>query len=144
MKKYLVIANYQGDHSPVVKAIREIAEQDNTATFRLIVPATPPLTHAWTWTEREAYEAAQQRLNQLLGEFKRAAANITGEVVNYDSLGAVEEALKKEPYDELLVSTPPDEHARTTFEQYEHQVRRFSDIPMRHIVAPDAEPVPKA
>lgn len=144
MKKYLVIAHYDGDHTPVVDAVRELAQQDPQATFHLIVPATPPHTGEWTWTDEEAYRVGKQRMASLLSEFKSANATITGDVVNYTTTGAVEEALQKDSYDELVVGTPREGDARTTFEELEQHVQRLSQIPMRHVVALDAQAVHKA
>ena len=148
MPNYLVIAHFDGDHSPVTEVIRTLAQEPDS-TFYLIVPATPPPNHDWTWSETEAYDAAKQRLNSLLGEFKQTGANITGDVVNYASLAAVEEVLQKAAYDgtqydELVVATPPEDSARTPFADFEYHVRRISQIPIRHIVAPDAKPVERA
>lgn len=141
MKRYLVIAHYDGDKSPLKQEMQDLARQDPEARFFLVVPATPPATQTWTWSEKEAYEAAMQRLNSTLSDLKSPGVNLAGDVVNFAALAAVEEALKRDSFDELLVATPPESEARTPFREFEDHVRLFSDIPIRHVMARDATSV---
>ena len=64
--------------------------------------------------------------------------------VNYSVQEAVEEALKKDTYDELIISTLPDPEAHTTFEQYQTRIRRFSQIPMRHLLNAEGQEIKRA
>ena len=144
MKRYLVVAHYDGDKSPLKQELQDLARQDPEASFLLVVPATPPDTQTWTWSETEAYEAAKQRMNSTLSELKGEGVNLSGDVVNFAALPAVEEALKREPFDELIAATPPESEARTPFREFEEHVRLFSDIPIRHVMARDAKSVERA
>src|SRR5881275_2899349 len=98
MKRYLLAAYYDGDKSPLWHQLHQLGDD---ATFHLVVPATPPPTHDWTWSEQEAYEAAKSRLDTTLREMKAAGLQATGEVLNYSVQEAIEEGLKKDTYDEL-------------------------------------------
>ncbi len=143
MKKYLVIAHYDGDLTPLKNVVRELA-QGGQATFHVIVPATPPPTREWTWTEEEAYEAAKRRLNAEVEELKSVGADVSGQVLNYSALAAVEEALQKDTYDEVIVSTPPVGITDTSYDEYEHHIRRLSQIPIRYVVNEQARPIARA
>jgi hypothetical protein len=143
MTKYLLIAHYDGDHTPVNNLVRQLG-QDKNATFNLIVPATPPETRDWTWSEQEAYEVAKRRLDQMMRELQETGANITGEVVNYSVLGAVDEALQKDTYDEIIFGSEPGERARPTLAEMEQHVKQIKPTPIRHVVAEDAKRVERA
>lgn len=142
MKRYLLVAHYEGDKTPLWNRLRALSRDG--ATFHIAVPATPPPTNEWTWSEEEAYQVAKNRLDKTLEEMKSAGLQATGEVLNYSVQEAIEEALKKDSYDELIVSTAPEPEAHATFEQYETRVRRFSQIPMRHIVNQEAQEIERA
>jgi hypothetical protein len=140
MKRYLVIAHYEGDRTPVKQAMYEL-NQAGEAEFHVVVPATPYSENTWTWTEREAYDAAQARLKSTLTELQSGGAHVTGEVLSKSSLGAVEQALQQATYDGVIVATPPDADARTPFSEFEFRIRRLTQIPIRHVVAENAKPV---
>jgi hypothetical protein len=144
MKRYLVIAHVDGDLTPIKEFIADTARDDGQSTFHVIVPATPPQTGTWTWTEKEAYDVAKRRLDATLSALAGCSPNLSGDVVNYDSDAAVDESLQKATYDELVVGTPPDPAARTPFEDFERHVRQFSDIPIRRIIIKDAKPIERA
>ena len=144
MKRYLVLAHYDGDKTALKELMQELARQDPESEFYLVVPATPPATQTWTWSEREAYEAAKQRMNSTLSEIQSPGVNLSGGVHQYAVLPAVEEVLKSQSFDQVLVATPPESEARTTFEEIAEQVRLFSDIPLRHVTSQDAKPVERA
>ncbi|HZQ05188.1 MAG TPA: hypothetical protein VFD70_01325 [Anaerolineae bacterium] len=143
MKKYLVIAYYDGDLTPVKNVMRELA-QDGQATFHVIVPATPSPSREWTWTEEEAYQAALRRLNSQIEELKSVGGQVNGQVLNYSALAAVEEALQKATYDEVIVSTPPAGITDTSYDEYEHHIRRLTQIPIRYVVNDQARPIARA
>jgi hypothetical protein len=140
VKKYLVIAFYDGDKKPLVDTLRQLS-QETPSEFHLIVPATAPADKKWAWSEEEAYHAAKERLAGQLAELNASGANLTGEIVNNDDLAAVDEALQKDSYDELIVATPSDSDTRTPFEEFQSHVRRQSNIPIRHVTADQAESV---
>lgn len=144
MKRYLVIAHYEGDKAPLKDLMLDLTRQDPQAEFYLVVPATPPPTQTWTWSEEEAYEVAKRRLEATLRELQAPGVKLSGDVVNFAALAAVEEALKKGSFDELIVATPPEAEARTSFEEFREQVRLFSDIPMRHVTAEQAQAIEQA
>lgn len=141
MKHYLLVAHYDGDKKPLYNQLKALGQD---ATFHVAVPATPPATHSWSWSEEEAYEVAKRRLDLTLHEMKEAGLQADGEVLNYSVQEAMEEGLKKAEYEELIVSTLPSPEAHTEFEDYETRVRRFSKIPMRHIVNENAQEIERA
>jgi hypothetical protein len=144
MKKYLVVAHYDGDRTPLKNFVSRL-EKKEPSEFHIVVPATPAPTHTLTWTAEESYQVAKQRLDAIAGDLKSVGANVTGEVLNESTISALEEALKKDPYDELIIATPPDNVARTEFSEFEHRVRLFNKtVPIEHIVVEGAKPVERA
>jgi hypothetical protein len=142
MKRYLLVAHYTGDKKPLWDALRAAA--DDGSTFHVVVPATPPPTNEWTWSEEEAYRIARGRLEETLSQMQAAGLDATGDVVNYSVQEAIEESLKQATYDELIISTPPEGKARRSFVEYEQRVRRFSNIPLKHIVNDHAVEIERA
>ena len=146
MKRYLLVAYYDGDKTPLWNQLRAMGPD---AKFHLIVPATPPPNNTWTWSEQEAYQVAKQRLDTTLGELKRAGLQADGEVLSFTEQGAIEEALRKDSlrqdsYDELILSTPPQDKARSTLAEYEKRIRIYSQIPIRHLVNENAQEIERA
>ena len=141
MKRYLLAAHYEGDKTPLWEQLRGLGPD---ASFFVAVPATPAPTKEWTWSEEESYQIAKQRLDKTLREMQDAGLQAKGQVLNYSVQEAIEEALKNHPFDELIVSTLPSTEAHTEFQDYERRVRRFSQIPMRHIVNERAQEIERA
>ncbi len=144
MKSYLVVAHYDGDLEPVKQFIATTAQSEADSTFYVAVPATPPQNDGWAWTEKEAYDVAKRRLDTTMGALAGSSPNLTGDVVNYDTVAAIDESLQKSSYDELIIATPPDTVARTPFSQVEQHVRMFTKIPINHIVVENAKPIERA
>lgn len=142
MKRYLLSAYYEGDKTPLWHHLKALAQDGST--FQLVMPATPAPTKEWTWSETESYKIAKQRLDKTLGEMQAAGLEVSGQVLNYSVQEAIEEALKQDTFDELIISTPPDPEAHTQFEDYQQRVRRYSEIPMRHIVNQEAQEIERA
>src|SRR5438445_1448635 len=76
MSKYLVVAHQTATSPVLLDKLREIAAEDETATFTLLVPATP-VQHLLTKREGEAIALAQHAASEA-----RALAERNGIRVN--------------------------------------------------------------
>jgi hypothetical protein len=137
MRRYLVVANQTLGGPHLLSLLRELARKP--ATFHVLVPASPPADHLWT--ESEARAIARKRLETALERFRTLGAEeVTGEVGDERPLQAIEDALAKEPFDEIVLSTLPPKLSRWLKLDLIHRVRSAYGLPVRHVIG-QREPV---
>jgi hypothetical protein len=131
VRRYLVVANQTlgGDH--LVERIRACMA-DGPARFHLLVPATHPQDHA-TWTEGQASVLAE-----------RLGADVIGGVGDNEPMAAIDDVLREQTFDEIILSTLPAGASRWLRQDLPHRVERHTGIPVTHVVGqPEpAEPGP--
>jgi hypothetical protein len=132
MRRYLVVANQTlgGDH--LLSLLRELG--DEPSTFRVLVPASPPGDHLWT--EAEAIALARRRLDVALERFRKLGIEVTGEVGDGRPLQAIDDALSRESFDEIVLSTLPPRLSRWLKLDLVHRVESAYGLPVRHVIAP--------
>jgi hypothetical protein len=138
MPRYLVVANQTLGGEHLTEKVRECL-QSGTCTFHLVVPATPSQDHA-TWTEGEAQAIAQQRLDQALERFRALGAEAEGEVGDANPLLAIEDAIRDQDFNGIILSTLPPGASRWLKRDLPHQVEARFGLPVTHVAAV-AEPV---
>jgi hypothetical protein len=133
MPRYLVVANQTlgGEHL-AEKVGACMAAGD--AQFHILVPATHPHDHL-TWTEGQAQALAQQRLDEALARFRELGATADGEVGDESPLRAIGDVLRRESFDEIILSTLPLGASRWLKQDLPHRVVRSFNLPVTHIVA---------
>jgi hypothetical protein len=133
MRRYLVVANQTlgGDH--LLEKVREIVESE-PSVFHIVVPATPPGEHL-TYTEGEALAIAQRRLEQGLSRFRDLGVEVDGHVGDPSPLLAIEDALRKDEFDEVILSTLPPGMSRWLKLDLPHRVERSCNLPVTHLIA---------
>jgi hypothetical protein len=142
MSKYLVVAHETATNLALLDKLREIAAKDRTATFTLIVPATP-IEHLLTKHEGEAKAVAEQSAVEARALMVRHRLRIEDAIVGDESpIEAIGDLLRDSPpgtYDGIVISTLPpgisrwlklDVHARAS--------QRF-DVPVISVIAPRTE-----
>lgn len=132
MPRYLVVANQTLGGEHLAEKVRECLRV-GPCRFHVLVPASPPHDHA-TWTEGEAHEIAQRRLDAALARFRDLGAEADGEVGDPSPLEAIRDVLLREEFDEILLSTLPAGISRWLRQDLPHRVRRFG-LPVTHVVA---------
>ncbi|MDQ1508803.1 MAG: hypothetical protein QOG50_647 [Actinomycetota bacterium] len=142
MRRYLVVANQTVGGSRLVDELSERALHDYAA-FDVLVPATPPTDHL-AWTEGGAGLQAPRRLSQILRHLDAAAIGATGSVGDdVDPVDAVDNAVRRNPYDEIIVATPPAGPSRWIHFDLPHRLARRTRLPVTPvIVARDREAAP--
>jgi hypothetical protein len=136
MQRYLIVANQTlaGEHM-MEEVLRLVGE--GRCAFHVIVPATPTADQ-WVYTEGEAIAVAEDRLEQFLGQFQDVDAEITGEVGDDKPLDAIQDALREQTYDGIILSTLPQGISRWLGMDLVTRLERAVDIPVRHIVGEPA------
>jgi hypothetical protein len=139
VRRYLVVANQTLGSARLLREMRSCAREP--ARFRLIVPGEKPHAHASS-TENEARTKSHERLAAALVEFSAAALAVDGEVGDHNALDAVGDALERDDYDEIILSTLPPGLSRWIHADLAHRLRRRFALPVRHVVVPFGDLTP--
>lgn len=137
MKRYLVVANQTlgGDH--LLELLRDRVAQDS-CEIHTLVPATVDQTH-WTSDEETDRELAQRRLSLALERFGQLDAEVTGEVGDHLVVDGILDVLRREHFDEVILSTLPTGVSRWLRLDLVSRVERAVDVPVTHVVGERAE-----
>jgi hypothetical protein len=152
MSRILVVANQTIGGSELLQTIRDRIDK-GPCEFTLLVPATPHAHRESTMemlTRRisnmpapeEArgvvdadYEYAQQQLEIGTDQLQRLGAQVHGEVGDANPFKAVEDALSRRNYDEIILSTLPSGVSRWLSQDLPHKVRRRFKGPVTVVTA---------
>lgn len=134
MHRYLVVANQTlaGDH--LEQELRRRVG-DGPCSFHVLVPATPLNDQGLSWTEGEALSVARERLERALDRFGRLGADVSGEVGDERPLDAIDDVLRTQSVDEIVLSTLPAGASRWLKMDLPARVRRRFDGPVTHVEA---------
>lgn len=160
MKRYLVVANQTLGGAELRTAIRERAAS-GPAHFHVLVPDTPAEEHASTWARgfgtpawgqggaafvaplapgvpgksEGATRQARHRLRQMLHQVTEAGGEVDGEIGPPDPFEAIQQVLKGQQFDEILLSTLPSGVSRWLRLDLPTRVGRHFDGPVTVIEA---------
>ena len=133
MRRYLVVANQTLMSEELRAAVRERLGSP-PCRFHLVVPATPPHDHHF-WTEGAALGVARDRLEEALAWMHAEGAISTGSIGDPDPVLAAIEALPRDEFDEIVVSTLPPRLSRWIRQDIPHRLARRTELPVCHVVA---------
>ena len=159
--KYLLVANETLAGQRLAEKLHELSGPDTSV--HLVVPATPldvvirprgdpfsePPMGFRPWTDqtdaaKKGRARAQHRLREGLARLSQQGIKATGEVGSGDPLEAIADALAKDRYDEIIVSTLPRAVSRWLRMDLPGRARRKFHLPVTHVeakksfVSPDA------
>ena len=110
MARYLVVANHtMGAAQPLGRALALTAGRGDSVY--LVEPAAPS-RRGFTWTEGQARALAEARLQRTRAWFRAMGLDVDGEVGDADPVLAVEDVLRREPFDVVVLSTSTNEASR--------------------------------
>src|SRR5438128_12664608 len=132
MRRYLVVANQTLGGEHLAEKVRECMAAGD-AQFHILVPASHP--EHLTWTEGQARAVAKQHLDEALARFRELGAVADGEVGDDSPLRAIDDVLRRESFDEIILSTLPPGPSRWLKQDLPHRVVRTFNLPVTHIVA---------
>lgn len=133
MKRYLVVANQTLGGAALTRHLEERAGAGQCA-FHVLVPASVD-TQGWVHDDDTDRELAQQRLQQGIDRFSGLGADVTGEVGDASPVEAINDVLRRESFDEVILSTLPPGVSRWLRLDLVSRVERAVAIPVTHIVA---------
>jgi hypothetical protein len=155
MRRYLVVANQTLGGAALVEKL-DGCMRAGPCRFYLVVPATP--THEFLEpidvgmsleavdggagmidVTRIARAVARRRLDQELARLREAGAEADGEVGDARALHAIEDVLRRQEVDEIIVSTLPHRLSRWMVTDLPHRARRLG-LPVTHVQGPAGPP----
>src|SRR3954471_12015438 len=127
MRRYLVVANRTlgGDH--LRTKVRECLAA-GPCQFHVLVPASHT-TKDFTWTEGSDRKAAEARLAEAMARFRAAGASVSGEIGDASPLEAMRDLMRREQFDEIILSTLPPGASRWLGQDLPHRVEREFRLP---------------
>jgi hypothetical protein len=132
MIRILVVANQTLGGPNVMSWLRERAARE-PCRIHLLVPANVD-TQSWTNDDDSDRELAAQRLSEGIERFSELDSEITGEIGDPRPMDAVSDVLRREDFDEILLSTLPPGMSRWLRLDLVHRLERTVAIPVTHIV----------
>jgi hypothetical protein len=133
MKRIVVVANRTlGGQHLLDELHRRQAEEP--VAFHVVVPASHP-ADTLTWSEGQGLSEARQRLDRLLETLAAAGIEATGEIGDTSPVTAVEDVLRREPADEIIVSTLPRGVSRWLAGNVVHRIKEHTGLPVTHVMA---------
>ncbi|MDJ0925957.1 MAG: hypothetical protein QNJ77_15505 [Acidimicrobiia bacterium] len=132
MRRYLVVANQTLLSDQLMQELLLRAEADESS-FYVIVPDTARRDYSDTWDAHQS--SARQRLNRALSEIRLAGASALGSVEQPDPIEAVSTRLRREEYDEVIVSTLPKTLSRWLKMDLPSKIERAVSMPVTTIIA---------
>jgi hypothetical protein len=137
MRRYLIVANQTLGGEHLVQRVRECVSSGE-CLFYVVVPATPSKEHL-VWTEGEAQSIARERLERAVERFRQLGAEADGEVGDANPLLAIEDVLRNQSFDEVILSTLPSGPSRWLKLDLPARVESRFGLPVTHVVG-EAEP----
>jgi nucleotide-binding universal stress UspA family protein len=132
-RRILVVANetLRGEALRAEIAHRTRARESEV---RVVCPALNTKIKYWVSDEDEARQQAQERLNSVLAQLARDGIRAEGDIGDSDPVQAVEDALRRFPADETIISTHP--HGRSNWLEQDviGRARERFQIPITHVV----------
>ena len=114
------------------------------ASFHLVVPAHPHGLHKVVDPQEGDAGEAEHALAEALPLLSEAAGvEVTGHVGDHEPLMAIEDAIHREPYDEIVISTLPRRLSRWLHVDLVSKARG-TGLPVTHVEAPEREPATTA
>lgn len=132
MRHYLLVANLTLGGEALWQEVRARMEQ-GPCRFHVMVPATHDALSG-TWSEEDAVAAARERLDGALARLGELGAEADGEVGDFRAIDATLDALRDQPYDEVIISTLPPSLSRWLRLDFVSRLRRAVDVPVTHVI----------
>jgi hypothetical protein len=138
--RVLLVAHRTAATEGLLDAVRARAQQ-GPAVFHLVVPAHPHGLHKVVDPQEGDEGEAEQVLASALPLLSQAAGSeVTGHVGDHEPLMAIEDALHRAPYDELVISTLPRRLSRWLHLDLVSKARG-TGLPVTHVEASEREVV---
>lgn len=110
--RVLLVANRTAVGEALLHAVEERARR-GPSTFHLVVPATPMGLHRLVDPEVAGHQEAKRQLWTALEMLEASSGeSVSGEVGDADPLAAIQDAIGRSDFDEIVISTLPRRMSR--------------------------------
>lgn len=136
MARYLVVAHQTADSPELVAELRRVQARDASASFVLLIPATP-VQHLAGWTEGGAQAAAAEAGTRSQEALRRHGIQLSEILVgDPDPVEAVVDEWNERPnYDEVILSTLPMRTSRWLKAEAHNRLTKRLTIPVRRVTS---------
>jgi hypothetical protein len=131
--RILVVANETLSGLGLRSEISGRSHGDRTE-LRVVCPALNSKIKHWTNEEDEARANAQQRLERLLADLRSKGFEADGDIGDDDPVQAMEDALRRFPADEVIISTHPVGRSNWLEHDVVNRATERLDLPVTHVV----------
>ncbi|MCP3990275.1 MAG: hypothetical protein GY724_14455 [Actinomycetia bacterium] len=135
--RILIIANKTLGGAEMLDRIGQLDEPSGSASFYLLVPATPVGESPWEgqdFRRQSGVDEAATRLGQSLEMISDRGVQINGEVGEADPVDAVRVLLDRGlSFDRILLSTFTSGFSRWLRLDVPHRLGRIANVPVEHI-----------
>ncbi len=136
--RILVVANETVVGKPLIDAVKARAAK-GPIDVHVICPQNMPKA-GWVQYADEGRWAAENRLKATLARLQEAGIHATGELEDPDPFTAVMDALGREEYDEIIISTHPETRSGWLRRDLVQRVKQASRRPVEHVVVEHGDP----
>jgi GABA permease len=133
MKRILVVANRTLVEPHLLAELHRRKDEGEVA-FHILVPASHP---SGFWTDETARTEAQERLDTILEALRSSEIEADGEIGDANPVYGVGDVLRREGFDEIIVSTLPVGVSHWLANNVVKRMRHYG-IPVAHVVAEPA------
>ncbi len=135
MSRYLIVAYQTAGGAALRAAIEELARNDRSAEFVLLVPATHA-EHLVVWTEGESRAVAEERAEKAAGRLREVGVSLIETIIGpADPLVAVANELSRgDGYEAIVVSTFPPGISRWLRRDLPTQLEKETGLRIIHVV----------
>ena len=137
-QRIVVLANQTMAQSELHDALQDIEGSDQAEYF-VVVPANPVDTGqadregaAFVW--QATTKAAQQRLDQTLGDLRSNGLTVDGDLGDYRPLVALDKAMREFRPDHVVIATQPEGRSTWLRHGVVAEARARYDVPVQHVV----------
>jgi nucleotide-binding universal stress UspA family protein len=132
-RRVLIVANRTSGGRHLMDAVRA-RTSSGACSFTLLCPATPS-PGGLVWEEREEKQGAAERLEVALRRLQAIGAEVAGRVGGHDPFQAVMDELRRQQYDEIIVSTYPQGFSAWLKLDLPSRIARAFPGPVEHVVS---------
>ena len=136
--RILVVANETVVGKPLIDAVKARAEK-GPIDVHVICPQNMPKA-GWVQYADEGRWAAENRLKATLARLQEAGIQATGAIEDPDPFTAIMDALGREEYDEIIISTHPETRSGWLRRDLIQRVKQASRRPVEHVVVDQGDP----
>lgn len=127
-RRILVVANQTALDEDLMELLTaRVAAGPSRIT--MLVPATPPHEHA-TWTEGDAQALARRRLTEAVDRMRQLGVEVEGVVGDANPVQAIDDLLRHQPHDEIVLSTLPAGLSRWLKLDVQHRIEQRFGLPL--------------